>query len=298
MINTLTYDFLGSCNSNIFAKEYFNDETPSFVFESEFEEQFFSNFGQSKCQELFLKEETEEELNQVIYRLSKNDKNNSSKQPQENNYVNDCNNKEKNLIFKVNYTEKERENYFLFIRFENQSVLDEYLSGEEEKYFINKKRSKVRVPRYENQDNIRKKIKRAFLNNALINKLNEKIKSSGSRLFFEKFPQKFVCDIIKKSNKEILNMTLFEIFEKKDLYGGDLANYYHNLKVIKSDDFKENQELKFILNKTYCELFEEYLKSYEYIVEEINRLKEKNMGDDYVKKYIYLAKHFIEYFSQ
>ena len=164
--------------------------------------------------------------------------------------------------------------------------------------FLKKKRSTIRRSRKENQDNIRKKIKRGFLNNALVKNLNETLKKIGSKLFFQKFPQNLVGNVNKNSNKEIINMTLLEIFEKKELCNEkDLDNYYHNLKVVKNKEIQENEELKKILNKKYCELFEDYLNSKEFKIDEINRLKEKNMNDEYIERYIYLSKHFIEFFS-
>ena len=67
-------------------------------------------------------------------------------------------------------------------------------------------------------DNIIKKIKTGFLNSALIKKLNEKLKEIGSRLNLEKKKKNFVSDINHKRNNQLLQMTLKEIFEKKELY--------------------------------------------------------------------------------
>ena len=167
-----------------------------------------------------------------------------------------------------------------------------------EETFLKKKRSAERRSRREYQDNMRKKIKRGFLNNALIKRLNETLKRIGSKLFFQKFPQNLVGDINKVSNKEILNMTLLEIFENKELCNEkDLENYYHNLKVVNDKEIQENEILKKILNKTYSELYEEYINSKEFKIDEINRLKDKNMEKSYIERYIYLSKHFIEFFS-
>ena len=163
---------------------------------------------------------------------------------------------------------------------------------------LKRKRLEKRRRRRDNQDNIRKKIKRGFLNNALYNKLNKKLKEIGSKLFLEKFPQKFACDVVKKTNKLLLNMNLEEIFELKELYNEkELKNYYHNLKVVKNKEIQENEEFKKILNKKYYELFEEYINSDEFIIDEINRLKKNKMHNTYIEKYIYLAENFIEFFS-
>ena len=77
----------------------------------------------------------------------------------------------------------------------------------------------------------------------------------------------------------------------------ELKNYYHNLKVVKNKEIQENEEFKKILNKKYYELFEEYINSDEFIIDEINRLKKNKMHNTYIEKYIYLAENFIEFFS-
>ena len=192
----------------------------------------------------------------------------------------------KKKIFNINYREKTS----LFTNIEN------ILSIKEES-FIKRKRNPKRRRRRDNQDNMRKKIKRVFINKYLIQNMNELLKNSGSKLYFEKSPQNFVCDITKNSNNKILNMTLEEIFENKELYDQKyFDNYNHNLNVLKSKDIQECQELKEILNKKYCELFEEYINSKEFQIDEINRLKNNEMDDAYIEKYIYLALHFIEYY--
>ena len=193
----------------------------------------------------------------------------------------------KKKIFNINYREKTS----LFTNIEN------ILSIKEEP-FMKRKRNPKRRRRRDNQDNIRKKIKRGFINKSLIKKINELLKNSRSKLYFEKLPQNFVCDITKNSNNKILNMTLEEIFENKELYDQKyFNNYNHNINVLKSKDIQECQELKEILNKKYCELFEEYINSKEFQIDEINRLKNKEMDDAYIEKYIYLAFHFIEFFN-
>ena len=207
-------------------------------------------------------------------------------------------------IFKVIKGKKETETVSssesssLFKNTESDSISDK----EKEIKFIGIKRSKVKRPRKENQDNIRRKIKRAFFNNALIKKLNNKLKSSGSIKYLEKFPQIFVCDVNKNKNKKIMDMTLKEIFETKELYANEdkegLFKYELNLKVIQSEEIEENEEFQKILNKKFSELYTEYINSDEFNIDEINRLREKKMGDEYINRYKYLAKNLIEYFSQ
>ena len=195
-------------------------------------------------------------------------------------------------IFNVIYREREANSIFTNIENEedNSSINDEN--------FLGRKRNHVKRRRRENQDNMRKKIKRGFINKALIMKINFILKDNYIKSYLEKFPQHLVCDVTKKSNKDLINMTLEEIFEKKELYiKGDLSKYAHNLKVIKSEEVQKNSELKAILNKKYSELFEEYINSKEFKIDEINRLKDNEMSDIYIKRYIYLSKNFIKFFS-
>ena len=180
----------------------------------------------------------------------------------------------------------------IFSKLENDSSTDDGI-------FLERKRYSIKRRRRENKDNIRKKIKRGFLNNALINKINTIIKSNRGKLCFKRFQQHFVSDVAKKSNKVLLNMTLKEIFEKKEIYETkELKFYYHNLKLIQSEEILENEELKNILNKKYCELYDEYLNSKEFMHDEINRLKNNKMEDSYIKRYIYLARNFINFINE
>ena len=177
--------------------------------------------------------------------------------------------------------------------------LEDDLFKEEENTFMNRKRYKIKRSRRENQDNIRKKIKRGFLNNALIPKINMIIKKQGGKFVFEIFKQHFVSDVTRKNNMELFNMTLEEIFRKKELYNEiELNSYYCNLKLINSKEIQENKELKNILNLKLLNIFEEYINSKEFNIDEIKRLKSKNMKDSYIKRYIHLAKNFIKFITE
>ena len=177
--------------------------------------------------------------------------------------------------------------------------LEDDLFKEEENTFMNRKRYKIKRSRRENQDNIRKKIKRGFFNSALIPKINMIIKKQGGKFFFEIFKQHFVSDVTRKNNMELFNMTLEEIFRKKELYNEiELNSYYCNLKLINSKEIQENKELKNILNLKLLNIFEEYINSKEFNIDEIKRLKSKNMKDSYIKRYIHLAKNFIKFITE
>ena len=163
------------------------------------------------------------------------------------------------------------------------------------KSLLNKKRLQNKGER---KDNINIRLMRSFLNNALLNEINEKLKHLGTLLFLKRFPQIFIYNVVKKMNKELINMTFNEILEKKELYNeNELNKYYHNLKVLKSKEINDNNALKNIVNKKFSKLFEEYINSDKFEIDEINRLKAKNKKDNYIKRYIHFAKNFIKSFS-
>ena len=202
-------------------------------------------------------------------------------------------NREKKRIFGIVYKKKET----LFTLVDNNTLINK-----ENEYLLKRKRMPFRRQRKDNVDNIRKKIKRGFFNKSLIYKLNEKLKDIGSNKYFEKFPPHFVSDIDQKRNKEVFGMTLAELFQNKEVYNYEnkkgLNNYFHNMKVAKNEDINGNFEFRNIMERTIGELYEEYINSYEFKTLEINRLKNNKMKDDYVNRYIYLANHLIEFFSQ
>ena len=191
-------------------------------------------------------------------------------------------------IFDVIYPDK----YSVFTRIENDLS---YLLKEEE-ILCQRKRYNIRRKRRENNDNIRKKIKRGFFNKGLIHKLNMILKNQNINSYFEIFQQHFVGDVTKRTNNQLMNMTLEEIFEKKELYQeSELKSYKHNFNLVKSIEIQENKEIKNILNKKLYLIFEEYINSKEFLIDEINRLKNKKMDNGYIQRYIYLTKHFIEF---
>ena len=202
-------------------------------------------------------------------------------------------NKDKKRIFGIVYKKKAT----LFTLTENDSLIKK-----EKEYILKRKRMQFRRQRKDNVDNIRRKIKRGFFNVSLIYKLNEKLKNIGSNKYFEKFPPHFVSDIDKKRNKKIFGMTLSELFLNKEIYNSEkkngLNNYLHNMKVAKNKEIYDNIEFRNIMERTIGELYEEYINSYEFKTFEINRLKNDKMEDDYVNRYVYIANHLIEFFSQ
>ena len=283
-------------SSNPFLNSSYISYPPNF-----FEDQFitFNSTLSGNNLGILLDEQEEEEkykFHEKIHELSSVEKKESSDQSSTQIETINPNTISKKLLFDVIYPKKDEEEDPLFTIGENDDCFD-LIFEEDEKNFIRKRYSEKR-PRKENKDNILKKIKRRFINKALIKKLNAILKSIGSKLFFEKFAQCLVSNVNKENNKELLDMTLLDIFEKKELYGNDLVNYKHNIKVIKSKEVMENTTMKNILNKKYKQLFEEYTNSYEFKIGAINELKKRNMEDESIKRYIFTTKHFIEFFSQ
>jgi hypothetical protein len=135
------------------------------------------------------------------------------------------------------------------------------------------------------------------MNRYLLIALNKLLEEAGFNVFFEKFPQSFANNVTKDKCKILMNMRLKEIFRARDLYE-DIDNTYfeHNLKIVDEIEKEGNPDLNMILNRKLRCLFEEYVDSEEFGKVELTRLKFKKKKDEYyLKKYVYLAKHFIEF---
>ena len=134
--------------------------------------------------------------------------------------------------------------------------------------------------------------------NKLCENLDSKLRIIDSKEYFTKFPQFFASDVHSNRNKIILDMTLQEIFENSELYiyedKNGKANYKHNFEVVKK--IKNNDIFKKILSKTFRELYEEYLDSDEFNIDEINRLKKNKMENEYIRRYKDIAKDLINFF--
>ena len=169
------------------------------------------------------------------------------------------------------------------------------------KCFLRRKRMPDGRSNKDRLDNIRVRIKRGFFNYALLSKLNENLKMIGSNKYFQKFPQHLVSDVDRRRNKELFSLALKDFFENKKLNfnekNNDCRNYNHNLDVLKDNIVKNNLEFKKILKKTIKQLYEEYINSDEFKINEINRLKNvKKEDDEYIKTYIEVSENLIEFF--
>ena len=66
--------------------------------------------------------------------------------------------------------------------------------------------------------------------------------------------------------------------------------------MLESKEIEENEGVQKILNKTFVQLYSEYLNSDEFKQNIINRIREKN-GEEYAKKFEILSKNLIKFFS-
>ena len=180
-----------------------------------------------------------------------------------------------------------------------------------------RKKVKEKKKRKEKPDDIRKKIKTRFLK-AIKNRMNQMLKISKSKEFFDFLPQCFICNISKQANKPVINMKFKELMsqkffedenEKKDSSIGkflqkktkpDRKKYNNNLRTLKylekNNEISRKSNFNVIGNMTVTDLFKEYLKSEEF-EKEIEKLKEEQNNDNYIKDYIIKAYNFIHYFS-
>ena len=150
----------------------------------------------------------------------------------------------------------------------------------------------IKRRRRDKKDNILQKIKRAFFNNYLYNRINNLLKIwKKSHKFFYRFSKKFIIDMVKKNNKKLLDMTLRQIIENESKEGNK-----QNLNVLSSLKEEKNDKLEELLNSKYRDIFEAYINSKEFD-NEIIQLKAKDMTDSYIKNYIYLSKNFIKFFE-
>ena len=201
------------------------------------------------------------------------------------------------------------EEIYNFIFFQKSSELENYFER-----FKRKLKFEIRNNqniRKNNNDLIRKKIKAHFFKQIRKN-LNKRLKAIKYKKIFDFFPQDMIINMSKENNKKIFQMKLKEVI---------LYHYYNtikhineytsnpldksiinNKKLIEELEKKENEEfynilvIKYVLQKTLKELFKEYLNSSSF-KESIDGLFNKGYYFEYIKKYIKLAKDFINYYK-
>ena len=266
------------------------------------------------------REKSEERENNVLIELSpaENDKLNSSNTNHESNAGLNDNNESYNIKKENKFLSKKRkffeENPFIFIPTENNNDLrklineikNDIIKNDKIKMYFSKnnsddvfnqkkgKKKKNITCRKENTDNINKKIKTRFLK-LLKEFMNKKLKAAGCKKRFKYIQQTCASNTNKDFNKEMLSMKLKDFFTKnilvsmnvKNIKKTDLTNYEYNKKVYEHL-IKNNYNFNF-LDKTFIELFDEYLNSKQF-EEEIDNLRNNNKEKlEYIKNYIIKA---------
>ena len=110
--------------------------------------------------------------------------------------------------------------------------------------------------------------------------------------------QNALLEAIDIHNNKIHTSTQFKPIDLINTKDEDLIKYRHNLDVVNDEEIQGNAEIKNILNKKYYEIYEDYINSKEFKVDEINRLNRKGMTKDYINRYVRVAKNFIKFFSE
>lgn len=192
--------------------------------------------------------------------------------------------KRKKKIFVVNYPKI----FYIFHPEENNNnniikIIDDFYENSVSPELINN----LKRCRRDDNDNIRKKIKSHFLKSLKIN-IQKLLKLKRPEKFIF-MPQGFVADISKDKNQEILDLTMNEIFEK---FSCKIIKKNKNsisiLDYINAKEINNKSNINKFLRIKYYQVFDEYLRSKEFLNNVLN-LKKKYINKDYIKKYINLA---------
>ena len=234
-----------------------------------------------------------------------------------NSYINeipkmDCSS---NLLGRKRYKEK----FEIFNNgrsFQNTRKLINYILEQEEnkKYFKEENISSVNnkqennektVNEYIRKDNLRKKIKSTFIK-ALVKSVNNRLKLAGTKKKFKSLSQKFIINVNRKKNKAILDLSFKEIFSK-NLFGGNEAddsaqkNLNNNLSVLKylkkNKIVREKSNYNSFKDMKFHEIFNEYLNSEEFEIVIKKLIKNPNVKDEYIIKYVIYSYNLIKFFS-
>ena len=131
---------------------------------------------------------------------------------------------------------------------------------------INKKRKFI------DNDNIKNKRLIYFFNNHLLKANNDIIKKAGCKFYFNKLPRELILDLFAENKKDNFQMTLFDIYTKKELYNQKYikSHFEPNLEVLKklhSDKYiyiMDKSGLEKKLKMKIADLYQEFLNSNEY----------------------------------
>ena len=169
----------------------------------------------------------------------------------------------------------------------------------------------IKQKRKDKEDNIRKKIKASF-HKALRKIINQKLKEIGSKYLLSPLPSSFICDICKKTNFEVMQLTYEELFDYaynkyKYIDGKEYIikrkevaekQYNKNIEILKYLDsnkrISEESGWEVIKNMKYMDLFKAYFYSNEF-EQNVEKLSKKETTD-YINAYIYFSSTYVDYF--
>lgn len=189
------------------------------------------------------------------------------------------------------------DSFYIYDKEENNNKYIEQLIGD---IFDNTNSLKITTylkDRKFGNDNIRKKIKSKFLKS--LKKMIEKFLKLKKNEKFIFLSQDFIKDITRETNKEIIDLTLEEIFENYSCKIEEKDNN-NNLSILdyidgKKEIYKASNIDKF-LNMKYYQVFDEYLRSKQFLNDVLLLTKNYTNTKDYIYKYINLARNLNNYF--
>ena len=165
---------------------------------------------------------------------------------------------------------------------------------------------KIKKQRKFKPDDIRKKIK-SNCHKIIKNIINENLKKAGSEELFGFLPQSFIGNISRIFNKKYMNSTYEDLlsidFSKNEKASNlDIAIKNHNKNINVLNYLNKNPEISKIsgfskLKKMkYKDILSSYFLSKEF-ENTIDMLKSKKETSEYISEYIFLAKDYINFFS-
>ena len=242
---------------------------------------------------------------------NKNNKNNINIENQKlNNIIQEnyklLNNKENNNNDNIKKNNKNKEPIFLIKKIKMRSKKIQLLRKKKGLHLIRKKDS----------DTIRKKIK-TYFHNYLINYLNSKIKKLNIKYIinnfeeihtkqklkskkidkFLKFNNKFTTNVSININRNLLTKKISYILMKEPISSKykayDSKNNYYLANYLLS--IKGFSEINHIMNLTYKELYNEFIKSSNF--KNILKIVKNRDGDTYMTKFKNISNNYIAYFN-
>ena len=148
-------------------------------------------------------------------------------------------------------------------------------------------------------DSLRKKIKSRMHKN-LKEIINKRLRNCGSIMFFDYFPQPFITNVNVVQNKAYLKLTMRTLF--KMVFGNktkDKEKVKTNTKVLNYLDSNDNIRIKsgldIFLNSTYKDIIQEYMNG-NIFEKDIEKLHLEGESDEYINKYRFIGKHWIEFY--